>query len=76
MNRQVRSTTSDFNADLKLRGFKVYEIDSNASGHNYSRKDFYKISMTSGKYNAHVVTRGQKLKEASEALAELFEEMK
>jgi len=48
---------SDFNTDLKLKGFKVYEVDSNASGHNYSRKDFYKISLTSGKYIFHYADR-------------------
>ena len=36
-----------------MKGFKVYEVDSNASGNNYSRKDFYKISLTSGKYIFH-----------------------
>jgi len=48
---------SDFNTDLKLKGFKVYEVDSKASGHNYSRKDFYKISLTSGKYTFHYADR-------------------
>jgi len=47
------ASSSDFNAELKLKGFKVYEVDSNASGNNYSRKDFYKISLTSGKYIFH-----------------------
>jgi AraC family transcriptional regulator, transcriptional activator of pobA len=42
--------TSDFNSELKLKGFKAYEVDSNAAGHSYSRKDFYKISLTSGAY--------------------------
>ncbi|HEY5748030.1 MAG TPA: hypothetical protein VIU12_18295 [Chryseolinea sp.] len=48
---------SDFSAELKLRGFKAYEVDSKAAGHNYSRKDFYKISLTSGKYVFHYVDR-------------------
>jgi AraC family transcriptional activator of pobA len=47
----------DFNAELKLKGFKVYEVDGNAAGHSYSRKDFYKISMTSGKYVFHYADR-------------------
>ena len=54
---QGKAHTSDFNSELKLKGFKVYEIDSNASGHNYSRKDFYKISVTSGKYIFHYADR-------------------
>ena len=42
---QNKSSISDFNTELKLKGFKVYEIDSEAnSGHTYSRKDFYKIN--------------------------------
>jgi AraC-like DNA-binding protein len=45
--------TSDFNAELKLKGFKAYEVDSKAAGHNYSRKDYYKISLTSGTYTFH-----------------------
>jgi len=57
MNMQGKAHTSDFNSELKLKGFKVYEIDSNASGHNYSRKDFYKISVTSGKYIFHYADR-------------------
>lgn len=48
---------SDFNAELKLRGFKVYEVDSKAGGQNYNRKDYYKISMTSGKYIFHYADR-------------------
>ena len=48
---------SDFNSEIKLKGFKVYEVDSKAAGHNYSRKDFYKISLTSGKYIFHYADR-------------------
>jgi AraC family transcriptional activator of pobA len=48
------SNTSDFNSELKLKGFKVYEIDVKAnSGHNYNRKDFYKISLNTGRYIFH-----------------------
>ncbi len=44
--------------ELKLKGFKVYEIDSEANaGHNYSRKDFYKISLTTGKFIFHYADR-------------------
>ena len=51
------SLNSEFNAQLKLKGFKAYEVDNKASGHNYSRKDFYKISLTSGKYVFHYADR-------------------
>jgi AraC family transcriptional activator of pobA len=47
----------DFNAELKLKGFKAYAVDSNSAGHSYSRKDFYKISLTSGKYLFHYADR-------------------
>jgi AraC family transcriptional activator of pobA len=53
MAKQVNIPDLDFNSELKLKGFKAYEVDSNSTGHNYSRKDFYKISLTSGKYLFH-----------------------
>ena len=52
-NKGVRQV-SDFNSELKLKGFKVYKIDNEAnSGHTYSRKDFYKINLTTGKFIFH-----------------------
>ncbi len=54
MIKEERSQVSDFNAELKLKGFKVYQIDSEANtGHTYSRKDFYKINLTTGKFIFH-----------------------
>src|SRR6478609_4630442 len=54
MSSQVRFQTSAFNSELKLKGFKVYEIDNEAhTGHSYSRKDFYKINLTTGKFIFH-----------------------
>jgi AraC-like DNA-binding protein len=54
MNNQERTQTSEFNAELKLKGFKVYEIDNEANaGHSYSRKDFYKVNLTTGKFIFH-----------------------
>ena len=54
MNIQERSQTSAFNAELKLKGFKVYEVDDDVhTGHTYSRKDFYKINLTTGKFIFH-----------------------
>ena len=55
-NRQA-THTSAFNTELKLKGFKVYEVDSRTGGQNYSRKDYYKISLTSGKYIFHYSDR-------------------
>jgi hypothetical protein len=46
MNKPAKSDVSDFNAELKLKGFKVYQIDEKSkNGHSYNRKDFYKISL-------------------------------
>ena len=54
MINQERSQHSAFNTELKLKGFKVYKIDNEAnSGHSYSRKDFYKINLTTGKFIFH-----------------------
>src|SRR3954467_34142 len=54
MNSQERSQSSAFNAELKLKGFKVYEVDDDVyTGHIYSRKDFYKINLTTGRFIFH-----------------------
>ncbi len=54
MNSQLTSPPSDYNTELKLKGFKVYEIDSQAkAGHTYSRKDYYKINITTGQFIFH-----------------------
>jgi AraC family transcriptional activator of pobA len=58
MNIQERCQTSAFNAELKLKGFRVYEIDNEANtGHTYSRKDFYKNNLTTGKFIFHYADR-------------------
>jgi len=55
---KIRATeTSEFNSELKLAGFKVYRTDSNSGGHSYSRKDFYKINITNGKFLFHYADR-------------------
>jgi AraC-like DNA-binding protein len=54
MHNQEGSQTSNFNTELKLKGFIVYEVDSEGpSGHTYSRKDYYKINLTTGKFVFH-----------------------
>jgi AraC family transcriptional regulator, transcriptional activator of pobA len=54
MKKQRSTDSSDFNNELKLKGFKVYEIDSETNtGHSYSRKDFYKLNITTGKFIFH-----------------------
>ena len=56
-NKKVRQV-SEFNKELKLKGFNVFqlEIDSNAT-RIYSRKDFYKICLTTGKSKIHYADR-------------------
>jgi AraC family transcriptional regulator, transcriptional activator of pobA len=54
MKKENEISYSDFNRELKLKGFLVYEIDSKfETGHVYSRKDFYKINLTIGKFIFH-----------------------
>lgn len=54
MDKEDNPQTLNYNSELKLKGFKVYETNSqDKDGHNYSRKDFYKIALTTGKFNFH-----------------------
>jgi len=47
--KNVRSV-SEFNTQLKLKGFNVFQIESDSNATRiYSRKDFYKICLTTGK---------------------------
>lgn len=48
---------SDVNNELKLRGFKAYQVDLKSGGHRYNRKDFYKISLNTGSYIFHYADR-------------------
>lgn len=56
-NKDVRSV-SEFNNELKLKGFNVFQIESDgAATRIYSRKDFYKICLTTGKSSIHYADR-------------------
>lgn len=56
-NKIVRSV-SDFNAELKLKGFNVFQIEGDANATKiYSRKDFYKICLTTGNSIIHYADR-------------------
>jgi AraC family transcriptional activator of pobA len=56
-NKNVR-LVSEFNNELKLKGFNVYEIESDSNATRiYSRKDFYKICLTTGKSIIHYADR-------------------
>lgn len=60
MNKPAISCESDsINSDLKLKGFKVYEIrnDSNTAP-TYNRRDFYKICINNGENIIHYADRG------------------
>jgi AraC family transcriptional regulator, transcriptional activator of pobA len=55
--KNVRSV-SEFNNELKLKGFNVFQIESDgAAARIYSRKDFYKICLTTGKSIIHYADR-------------------
>jgi len=48
-NKSVRQV-SEFNSELKLKGFNVFQIEGDGGAVRlYSRKDFYKICLTTGK---------------------------
>jgi len=53
----IRSV-SEFNSQLKLKGFNVFQIEEDGSATRiYSRKDFYKICLTTGKSIIHYADR-------------------
>ena len=52
-NKNLRSVSA-FNNELKLKGFNVFQIESDGNATRiYSRKDFYKICLTTGKSIIH-----------------------
>ncbi|MDD2674344.1 MAG: helix-turn-helix domain-containing protein [Flavobacterium sp.] len=54
MQNKITRSVSEFNTDLKLKGFNVFQIESDGSATRaYSRKDFYKICLTTGKSIIH-----------------------
>lgn len=58
MQKLSERHVSDYNSELKLRGFNTFQLecDSNAT-RIYSRKDFYKICLTTGRSNIHYADR-------------------
>ncbi len=58
MSKKIERTVSEFNNELKLKGFNVFQIEQDAeSTRTYSRKDFYKICLTTGKSMIHYADR-------------------
>src|SRR3954467_12490542 len=51
-------SVSEFNKELKLKGFNAFQIDGDRNSTRiYSRKDFYKICLTTGKSIIHYADR-------------------
>ncbi|MEZ4898082.1 MAG: AraC family transcriptional regulator, partial [Saprospiraceae bacterium] len=58
MTEKTQRSISDFNNELKLKGFKVFQIEKDGNATKiYSRKDFYKICLTTGKSRIHYADR-------------------
>jgi AraC family transcriptional activator of pobA len=54
MEKKSITRVSEFNNELKLKGFNAFQIESDGNAtRNYSRKDFYKICLTTGKSIIH-----------------------
>lgn len=50
MSDQKNNLVSVSTTELKLKGFKVFKTDSSLGGYSYSRKDFYKVNITTGRF--------------------------
>ncbi|GGF24873.1 helix-turn-helix domain-containing protein [Echinicola rosea] len=58
MEAKIERSVSDFNNELKLRGFNVFQIEKDGNATKiYSRKDFYKICLTTGRSIIHYSDR-------------------
>ncbi len=54
MDSETVRRISSFNSDLKLKGFNAFQIEGDGNATRiYSRKDFYKICLTTGKSIIH-----------------------
>jgi AraC family transcriptional activator of pobA len=54
MNKEQTRIISDFNNELKLKGFKAFRIEDDTNATRiYSRKDFFKICLTTGHSKIH-----------------------
>ncbi|TNE72426.1 AraC family transcriptional regulator [bacterium] len=58
MEKTEERIVSEFNNELKLKGFNVFQIEKDGNATKiYSRKDFYKICLTTGKSVIHYADR-------------------
>ncbi|MGE6398072.1 helix-turn-helix domain-containing protein [Chryseobacterium scophthalmum] len=54
MKEKVKRVISEFNTELKLKGFRAFQIEQDGKETRmYSRKEFYKICLTTGKSKIH-----------------------
>lgn len=54
MKEKIIRVISEFNSELKLQGFKAFQIENDSNDtRTYSRKEFYKICLTTGKSKIH-----------------------
>ncbi len=54
MENKVKRVVSEFNNELKLKGFRAFQIEQDSNETRvYSRKEFYKICLTTGKSKIH-----------------------
>lgn len=54
MKEKQSRILSEFNTELKLKGFRAFQIEDDSNETRiYSRKDFYKICLTTGKSKIH-----------------------
>ena len=54
MKEKVKRVVSEFNSELKLKGFRAFQIEQDGNETRvYSRKEFYKICLTTGKSKIH-----------------------
>ena len=54
MKEKVKRVVSEFNTELKLKGFRAFQIEKDGNETRvYSRKEFYKICLTTGKSKIH-----------------------
>jgi AraC family transcriptional regulator, transcriptional activator of pobA len=58
MQNKNEQQVSEFNNELKLKGFNVFQLEADSPATRiYSRKDFYKICLTTGKSIIHYADR-------------------
>lgn len=58
MIEKIERPVSEFNNELKLKGFNVWQLEADSQATRiYNRKDFYKICLTTGKSVVHYADR-------------------